>query len=272
MVKTMALDASGMRSLAVRTVAGRVNLLEHIASTDTRAFRTMITSALADRSPAVRGKAVLLVTEHKITDVLPLVVRLLRDKSADVRYDAAESVGLLRRDTRTVYPALRSLLSDKSALVRIQAVESLALIGDQSALPKIVPLLSDHDPIVRSYAATTIADLNGSRYAKRVEKALRKERNDLARAGLLEALFLFGKRGTLPELLSLLTSRDYHVRCSAANALEFLPLKRSELTLAIDALRKASYKPMALADASTVKRVLKRLKRGGQRQRGGHNE
>jgi HEAT repeat protein len=221
----------------------------------------MLSEALAERSPAVRGQAVILVTEYRLTETLPLVVPLLRDKNEDVRYDAAECVGLLQKDTRTVYPALRSLLSDKRALVRTQAVESLALIGDEGALPGIARLLSDRDPIVRSYAATAIADLNGSAYTRQIQRVLKNERQELARVGLLEAAFLLGGREVLVDLLGLLASHDYHVRCSAANALEFLPLKRSERTLAIEALNRAVHKPVAFADASTVERVLKRFKR-----------
>ena len=139
----------------------------------------------------------------------------------------------------------------------------LALIGDRGALRRIARLLSDRDPIVRSYAAGAIADLQGSAYTKRIEGALAKEKHELARVGLLEAAFRFGKRGALGELLGLLTSRDYHVRCSVANVVEFLRLTPSERALAIDALKRAARKPLVFADASTVKRVLEALEKRG---------
>jgi HEAT repeat protein len=240
-------------------VAARVDLLKHLASTNLDAFRKTLPQVLADSSPAVRGQAIILVAEHEMVDALPRVVSLLRDKSDEVRYDAAECVGLLRKGTGTVYKDLRLLLSSRNALVRTQALESLALIGDKGALPKIARLLSDRDPIVRSFAATAIADMKGAAYAGHIDRALRNEKQEPARVGLLEAAFCFGRRKTINQLLGLLGSRDYHVRCSTANALEFLPLNRSERTRAVDALRKAARYPLTYADGSTVKRVLRRL-------------
>lgn len=254
-------DASARTLRAARTVASRVDLLKRLASTDLDAFRRTLPQALADSSPAVRGQAITLVTEYELTDALPQVLALLRDKSDEVRYDAAQCVGSLRKGSSIAYKDLRSLLSSRNALVRTQAVESLALIGDKDALPRIARLLSDPDPIVRSFAATAIADMKGTTYAKHIDRALRKEKQEIARVGLLEAAFWFGRRKAVNELLGLLSSRDYHVRCSAANALEFLPLKRSERILAVAALTKAARKPLALADASTVKRVLRRMNR-----------
>jgi HEAT repeat protein len=244
-----------------RTLGNKLEVLKRTARSDLPVFCGMLKQALADRSPSVRSQAVLLVTEHRLTGALPLVVELLEDRNSEVRYDAAECVGLIQKDTGIKYPTLRSLLSDGSYLVRAQAAESLALIGDNGALPDIARLLSDRDPMVRSYAAGAIADLNGTAYAKHIERALTKEKQEQARVGLLEAAFLFGRRDALEELLGLLRSRDYHVRCSAANSLEFLPLKRAERARAAEALNKAARSPLAFADASAMKRVLKRIRR-----------
>jgi HEAT repeat protein len=190
-----------------------------------------------------------------------LVERLLTDESEEVRHDAAECVGFLSKGGKQPHKRLRALLRDKSALVRAQAAESLALIGDRGALLGIALLLADSDPMVRSYAAGTIADLGGSAYLKKIHSALTREKNDLARAGMLEALVLLGERFFLRDLLGLLKSSDYHVRCSVANALEFLPLSPSDRTLAIAALKRASREPLAIADGSTLKRVLRTLRR-----------
>jgi HEAT repeat protein len=257
-------------SVVPRTVADKAEFLKRVASTDLLAFRGMLNQLLADPSPTIRGQAVLLVAEHRLVEALPVIVGLLGDKSGEVRYDAAECVGVLQKDTGAAYPALRSLLLDESPLLRIQAAENLALIGDKGALPKIARLLSDRDPVVRLYAASAIAHLHGSMYAKHVERALRAEKQELAQVGLLEASFLFGRRDALAQLFGLLASHDYHVRCAAANTLEFLRLRHSERALVIDALRRAARKPLVFADASTVKRVLARLRPGKNRRRVEH--
>ena len=263
MLRTKKMHTNGPlgRAATAGTVVDRAEALKRAASTDLPKFQRELLRSIADRSPSVRGQAVLLVSEHGLVDALPLVLPLLRDSNAEVRYNAAECVGLLQINTGQVYATLRALLSDKERLVRIQAAESLALIGDRGALPKLAQLLSDRDSVVRSYAATAIADLNGSAYARDVEKALRAEKEELARVGLLEASYRFGRREVLGELLSLLRSDDYHVRCAVANALEFLAVRRSERTLVFSALKRAARAPLAFADGSSAKRVLRQLKR-----------
>jgi HEAT repeat protein len=207
------------------------------------------------------GKAILLVKERRLDKALPMVEHLLKDKSEEVRRDAAECVGALRKGGKFPHKGLRTLLQDKSALVRAEAVDSIALIQDRGALPSIARLLSDKDPIVRAYAAGTIGQLGGSAYLNKIYSTLSKETDDLARVGMLEGLYLLGEDSVLPQLLGLLESADYHVRCSVANALEFLPLQASDTALAVAALAKASRKPLVIADGSTTKRVLESLQR-----------
>ncbi len=243
-----------------RTVGDRIDFLERMAISGMPDLLKVLPGAFEDRSPTVRDKAVLLVTEHGLTEALPLVELLLRDNSEDVRYDAAECVGMLGKRGKSSHPGLRALLSDKSALVRAQAAESLALMGDQGALPKVARLLGDRAPFVRSYAAAAIGDMGGFKYLQRIRRVLRNEQSERARVGLLEALFRLGERGVLREFLGLLESPDYHIRCAVANALKLMPLEPSETQLALSALKKASGKPLAVADASTAKRVFRTLR------------
>lgn len=246
-------------TLPGRTIRDRIDALERLASGNTSAFLSKLRSALDDRSPAVRERAVLLVTEHGLTEASLLVERLLKDRNELVRHNAAECVGILG-DNESPHPGLRALLSDRSALVRAQAAESLGLVGDEGALPKLTRLLGDRTPYVRSYAASAIGYLQGFAHRKRIRQTLENEKSEVARVGMLEALFLMGERSTLPEFLGLLESSDYHVRCGVANALEVMPLDASETKVAVTALLKASRKPLGVADGSTMKRVLRTLR------------
>lgn len=247
------------RAAKRQTVDGRIELLQRTAGRDKRKFFRLLTRAFSDRSPRVRDKAVLLVIEHKLKDAAQLVEPLLYDNNEDVRYDAAECIGILQRGRKSSPPGLRDLLWDTSAAVRAQALESLALLEDQGALPKVVRLLADEDPVVRSYAASTVGTLSGFSYLKNVRRGLIREKHELARVGFYEALFLLGKREVLPEMLMLLQSSDYHVRCSVANTLKVMPLRAPEVELAIAALAAANRKPRAVADETTT-RVLKALR------------
>lgn len=149
---------------------------------------------------------------------------------------------------------------DKSFLVRIEAMESLAYLGDESALPAIANLLSYKNPLVRAYAARSIAALRGGRaYAQRLKNMLSLEKQESARAGLLEALFLLGEHETFTSLLGLLSSTDYRVRCAIANTLAEIPLDKNQRKAATLALMQAEQHAIAVADKTTVASTLKDL-------------
>jgi HEAT repeat protein len=243
-----------------QTVAQEVEALKRAAKRDKRKLLKLMPGALRHRSPKVRDCAVLLATKLHLKEAVHLVEPLLRDNNEGVRYDSAECVGILERGRKSSPAGLLNLLQDSSALVRAQALESLALLEDRKALPKIVQLLSDREPVVRSYAATTIGELNGTAFLRNIQSGLATERIELARVGFYEALFSLGYRKTLPDMLMLLQSSNYHVRCAAANALESMPLDAGEVELASGALRAASLKPLFRADETTTSRVLKTLK------------
>jgi len=245
-----------------KTVSDRIELLQKTARRDKKKFFKLLTGAFSDRSPAVRDTAVLLVTKHRLNDAAQLVEPLLYDTNKDVRYDAAECIGILQRGRKSSPPGLRDLLRDHSAVVRAQALETLALLEDKGTLPKIVRLLSDGNPFVRSYAASAVGVLDGIAYLKNLSRGLSAEKYDLARVGFYEALFLLGKREIFPEMLALLESPDYHARCAVANTLEVMPLAGQEIKLATAALAAANRKPIAVADETTTRRVLKALRTG----------
>jgi putative heme-binding domain-containing protein len=70
----------------------------------------------------------------------------LGDRDADVRLQAARSVGI-RRD-RAALPALASLLRDRDAAVRREAAIALGALGDVSAAPSLMAALGDPDAFV----------------------------------------------------------------------------------------------------------------------------
>jgi HEAT repeat protein len=209
----------------------------------------------------------LIVEEHDLRELLPFVERLLADRSSEVRYDAAGCPGYLGVASKRARGSLRARLRDTRAPVRAQAAETLGNLGDRNSLPAIARLLSDRVPFVRSYAASTIGHFRDPGYSSRIRRALQEERTDAARVGILEASILLGDRNRLNDLLALLQPPDYHVRCSAANAIGSVPLRKRELVASIAALRHASRKPVRAADESTCKRVLKRLKQLARRSR-----
>ena len=111
------------------------------------------------------------------------------------------------------------LLTDSSNLVRLQAAEALGEIGDKGALSKLRALLRDKDPSVRRYVAEAIGRLGGVRDRTLLIKALKDEQSKSARVGLYHGLYLLDWKQTLPDLISLLDSKECLVRSAAAAAL-----------------------------------------------------
>jgi HEAT repeat protein len=220
----------------------------------------LLESALRDRSPKVRGTAIDVIIKNQMKEALPLIEPMLFDRSATVRMTAAEAIGALSSARRKPQVGLRSLLKDPSPLVRIQSLESLAELGDRSSLPLIAALLADDDPLVRAYAARSIADLKGSSYVRAIRSALDSESNDQASEGMVESLFFLGNTAALNELLELLSSEDYRVRCAVANSLEDASLNAAERQMVVASLSTAYKKSIGVADRSTIERVLSHLK------------
>lgn len=243
-----------------KTVAEREALLESaVLERPADGLVNLLAEAMHDPSPSVRSSAVRMVAKHDVEAAIPYVEELLNDRSERVRIAAVECLGAFQGGLSPVklYPSLE----DSSFLVRIGALETLALLKDLKALPRIAPLLSDENPLVRAYAARSIAALQGGSYTQVIHEALKKEKEDSAKVGLLEALFLLGKGDALSSFLGLLLSDDYRVRCSVANSLENMPLNKLQIETAIPALSRAESEALGIADKSSIACAMDKLKR-----------
>ena len=145
-------------------------------------------------------------------------------------------------------------------MVRIAAIESLAQIEDIRSIPEIEICLKDQDPLVRAYAAIGLAELGCDECLPRISNALAAERDDAAAVGFLVAMYMLGDEAKLPELLALLSSSQYRVRCFGANSLLDLNFSDEERRLAKTKLEEAMSHALALADAEAMSRVLEKLK------------
>jgi HEAT repeat protein len=244
-----------------QTVETRVASLERAVSSGKMPVSVdLLAKAMRDPSPSVRSKAVQIVAEHEVEAAVPIVKELLYDQSEQVRIEVVKCLGSFREISTQPREKIRSLLRDKSFLVRIQTLESLSLLRDQGALPSIAQLLADENPLVRAYSARSIAALGAVSYVQAIQDALRAEKQDPARVGFLEALFLLGKKEIFDTFLQLLLSPDYRVRCTVANALEEMPLDQFQIESAIAALTQAAPYALGVADKSSIARVLVKLR------------
>jgi HEAT repeat protein len=257
-LRTRAVTAQPLEQLRSKKPLVRAGALEALADSDDPEAVSSLIGALDDPSPTVRSTAAgCLGVMGREEGVKPLLDKL-SDRSVEVRMRAAESLGSLLAGKRCPRALLQSL-RDPNELVRIEAAEALGVIGDRKALPSLWGALDDRSPLVRSYVAGAIGSVGGERDVAGLEERLRREKSDTARLGFYQALHMLGRRGVLTDLLELLHSGDYRVRCAAANILSNVAADRTDTPLVISALRKALRREPTVAARSSFRAGLRTL-------------
>lgn len=196
----------------------RAKALESLAKMDDPIVVSTVIKALSDASPLVRWTAAQCLGTLRRKEAIDPLVSKLFDRSTEVRMRAAESLGILMSGQRSP-DALLQKLRDSNELVRVQAAESLGAIGDRRALSELWRAIHDRSPLVRSYVAAAIASLGSKKDVAKLEETVRVERSDTSKVGFYHALYRLGKHKVLSDLLKLLESKDYRVRCATANTL-----------------------------------------------------
>jgi HEAT repeat protein len=94
----------------------------------------------------------------KVAEAIPALARRLKDPSAKVREQAAESLGAMAPVSAPAVPALTEALRDSQAEVRAEAAEALERLAAYArpAVPELMAALNDPDPKVRSEVAGTL--------------------------------------------------------------------------------------------------------------------
>jgi len=221
--------------------AMRRSVLREIRSLHNRLDRRAVlrlTELLRDGDTAVREAAAVEMRFRTQGPAKEALQSALQDRSPLVRRAAAESLGVNCRGSRRAPSMLIRLLVDPHPLVRLEAAESLGYIGDRRALPKIWAAARDGHPLVRSYAAAAIGGLGRRPDRNRLERALKTERSDTARLGFYDALYRLGDKDRLFDVIALLRSQDYRVRCAAARTVSNF-VNRTNRGLILSALRLA---------------------------------
>jgi hypothetical protein len=148
-------DAVRDRPGSLRTATRALALLGR--SRDTRADAAL-RSYLDDGSPLLRVKAAKLLEERG--DPGPIgraTEQLLRGLESRDHRERMESLALLGVATqRSALPNILPLLSDESSDIRSRAVQTLARFDDPSLTPTILPLLNDPMPQVRTAVARSL--------------------------------------------------------------------------------------------------------------------
>lgn len=166
------------------------------------------------------------LTQHQLLQSL---------ESQDVETRASACAALHRLGDEVLPPLLATLARDES---RTGACEALACFG-ATAVPHLVPLLSDADAVLRRAAVETLARI-GPAAALALEplRALRHDRSPEVRSALAGGLARIGDSTVVPVLLRLLSDEAPTVRGAAAAALAGNRVRGEQAPSALlDALR-----------------------------------
>jgi HEAT repeat protein/serine/threonine protein kinase len=144
------------------------------------------------------------------------LLRALRDKDANLRREAVESLGIFGNPSVT--PSLIEALRDEDAWVRSAAARALGELGDVSAIPPLSKTLRDKDKNVRTNTVWPLRKLGGPAAVSSLIEALRDE-DAWVRSAAAHALGELGDVSTIPSLLKTLRDENVGVRSSAAEAL-----------------------------------------------------
>lgn len=191
---------------------------------------------------------------------------LLASPKVEERFRAAEALGQLLRSSGKAPKTLIQRVNDRSMLVRASTVESLGYIEDPRASRALIGALKDASPIVRSFAAASLGFIGGRTNVQHLLRAQLLERSARARVGIAEGLIWQRERVGLEVLLLLMESRQYRVRCAAANALSTVPIGPRDRARAATAISQALADETTVAARSSLERAAKALQRHLTRQ------
>lgn len=193
----------------------------------------------------------------KIMEAPKLLTRLLKDKEPIVRSEAVKS--LMKIGDKKYFSKVLPLLNDKDEVVRVDAVECVASLGGEKALKYLTKQLDDRSELVRRYVGGWIGEIGDKIFVAYLERKLKDERSNLAKVGLLEGLYLLGQEERLSELIHLLKSRRYMVRCALAHTLASLVNKKNKEAIR-ESLINALKAETTVAAKSSMKNALRKMK------------
>ncbi|MET0624544.1 MAG: HEAT repeat domain-containing protein [Pyrinomonadaceae bacterium] len=136
--------------------------VEHLPFLEDERATPALVRALRDGTPKVRAAAAGAMALAEGPEVSASLLEALGDEDSWVRYFATRSLGRLKvAESADALAALAR--DDKANHVRIAAVEALALIGGETAVKAVAPLLKSDEPDLVRVAVEALGKLKGKR-------------------------------------------------------------------------------------------------------------
>lgn len=138
---------------------------------------SVLQEILSDQDPNVRVEALQVLIKFKDSIVSPLLKKYLKDKDARVRITALR--GIFQHHERIDSNLLLQCLSDVSPWVRRKVATLLGWRQMEGALPTLVELSKDHDPMVRRAALFSLNTVYPDESEYRLMEAMTDSDQDL---------------------------------------------------------------------------------------------
>jgi HEAT repeat protein len=192
-----------------------------LATLETPAARSLLISALGDRSERVRAAAVTALGGLEDPTLATSVAQLLlKDKSVFVRKSAAYALGRLHSQAGT--PALVAALKDKNIEVRGAAAVAIGEYADEQAIEPLSHALTDKSEFVRAQSARALG-VNGRAARRAIPNLIRLLTSDPDLEAKRHAAWALGEIGdpsALPALEAAQRAPDPYLSSAALTAIE----------------------------------------------------
>lgn len=225
---------------------------------------TIFTCNALTSSPAVSK-----VLETTKPEDVPALIKLLKNRKADIRENAADKLGMLwpKQDVNGAVTALIKAMKDPSNKVRLRVASALGELKASQAVDVLISALHDRDSEVVLFSAQALGDIGpeASSAAPELINLLRNEDNKIRSTAAIalsktgnvieravnvmtedlklcdpwsrqEALFALGYLGlaaqsAIPELRNLLKDQSKYVQQEACRTLRYIGTSEAKVAL-----------------------------------------
>lgn len=192
-------------------------------SSDVEKAETILYDCLHDKNSIIRTQAIEIVANVRQKDMMPTVVKLLKDNSIPVKFAAVLAIG----DTGYKGGALpvKRLLKDQDQNVRIAAAYTLTKLGKDDLTSAITAQLNNLDQTVRANASLLLGKLGNRENIKKLNWVISdKNSSDIVKIQAIEAIAMLGgeKRKTYQHLWALLISKYADDKIKGIRGMRFL--------------------------------------------------
>lgn len=182
---------------------------------------------------------------------------LIDDSNVEVRCKVLES--LKNFTGETIWEKIVIKLSDTNNLVKIVAAETLGELKLNKAIPNLLESLHDKNELVRAYVVEALGNMNDTKLVRELENKLNEEKRNAVRLRLYLALYKLGEKQYFKQILNLLKSKSYKIRCATANGIVQIA-DDNNIDIIVQELKKSLSKEQTIAAESCMVSSLEELK------------